>query len=850
MNRPTLIKRTFAKTKTFLAELNLFPTYEDDDFHETRNQILSTRIYLIVLILSVTGLFIYTSTVSITETIIIKQPLFRQYEKLITEKINPQCQCKQTSITFNQFLDIQPHYHSICSSDFVSDQWIDFLSNLTRLSNPTLSDFRRTAVYSFQFLRSLCELAEKTINETLQQQLQTKMYVSLHVKTEDVLQNEIESYINTMVSTEEMNFVQLFRIFSDMTYSQNLASTLSTNLHQLNNHDNASEFIRDWEVPGFSDGCYPFWGAIHSRLFCLYNESCLVELIEYVQGTFQMNISALKEHSSSSIFNSSTFIMDLVKELMVEQWDQNIIYEHYYEKCQPKQCIYTYVKQLHIGYMISIILGIIGGLSLSLRIAVPFVIKSIRKIWIKLRNKGDEDDQTNRCTQMKILLSKAIIFIQTFNLFKPPFEQPPSVPIFEHQKQLQRKLQIISTRIYIFLLFFFAATIIISTSLRKTAETKVFSVLSYSNYQNLLTNFTLNSLSCPCSLISSKYSNFLSIQAKSMHSVCSNRIFNPNWMGLPLGFELAPIEENSPFVLVFYLQFARSLCDYAKFLLGQQGKQFLSTFYTTSFLTTSEQFEKYFKLQINQFQQALSSYYKRLIKISRISISGNSLLSPAKTNYEWDLVNTTGAQIAFPSASRVIQLKTKPKVYNNVTYPCHIPSKFYKQHLYFPNSKIPIPGLYLSCYFIDGLLKSTLECFYNITCLQLLQNLMLSPINLVAFKMNFPLNSSLYRMNSTVEELSDLLFVDEWSHNISYQSYPDQCHPKECLYTFVTRSHFRYIITTLFSIMGGLAKVLTVLIPPSIKIYHRLWQYLRRKQNIRHLRINNRIKPAMPSLST
>ncbi|CAF1376343.1 unnamed protein product [Adineta ricciae] len=606
-----------------------------------------------------------------------------------------------------------------------------------------------------------------------------------------------------------------------------------------------------WKVPGFVEGCYPFWGLIRSQLFCLYNKSCLFELIDHLEATFQVNISTLKEHSSSSIFNSSTSIGELLSKMMVEQWDQNISYEKYYKKCQPKQCQYTYIKKFHINYMISTILGITGGLSLSLRIIVPYLIQLIENIWKKFRNKDNQNNDPIDCrTQIKIILSKIVILIQNFNLFEPRFERIPSIPILEHEKQLKRKLQILSTRIYAFILVFFAITIIIYSSLRRTAETKVFSISSYSDYQSLLIKYPLNKLSCPCSSFTIKYSNFLSIKPKSMHPACHNRIFVPNWTRLRLGFDLAPIEENSPFVFIFYLQLSSYLCHYAMFLIENQSQKFLETLYATSFLTNEEEFKKYFKLQINQFPQSISSYYKRFLQIIKLIISGNSLLTASKTNYEWDFINITGNQMQLSQFLNLIQLKTKSKIYNNKTYSCNTLSKFYQYPLYYPESRIPIPGFYLSCYFIDGLFKSTFECFYNITCLQFLRIQMNSPYNLVSWKLNLSSNSFHYQINSTVKELFDILFVEEWFNETNYQLYYEQCQPKECFYTFVTKFQFRYIITTIVNIINGLSKSLFILIPFLVKICFILWKYFKKRKYIRQLKRNNRIKPTSPSLST
>jgi len=79
--------------------------------------------------------------------------------------------------------------------------------------------------------------------------------------------------------------------------------------------------------------------------------------------------------------------------------------------------------------------------------------------------------------------------------------------------------------------------------------------------------------------------------------------------------------------------------------------------------------------------------------------------------------------------------------------------------------------MYLICYLIDGLLKSTLQYFYDVTCLEELQVYISSEFNLAQCVLEFPSSSSRYKANSTVQQLIDILFADQWFSNISYKFY-------------------------------------------------------------------------------
>ncbi len=70
-------------------------------------------------------------------------------------------------------------------------------------------------------------------------------------------------------------------------------------------------------------------------------------------------------------------------------------------------------------------------------------------------------------------------------------------------------------------------------------------------------------------------------------------------------FDSIPIEKDLPIIFLFYLKFTRIFCRFSRDFIKNEIEQFVSTSYTTSFLTEREQFEKYFNLQINQFQKCL-----------------------------------------------------------------------------------------------------------------------------------------------------------------------------------------------------------------------------------------------------
>jgi hypothetical protein len=147
-----------------------------------------------------------------------------------------------------------------------------------------------------------------------------------------------------------------------------------------------------------------------------------------------------------------------------------------------------------------------------------------------------------------------------------------------------------------------------------------------------------------------------------------------------------------------------------------------------------------------------------------------------------------------------------------------------------------IPGMFQTWFPFQSLLMSTLECFYNDTCLSQMKqfiNTTLSPTNFTRLNSSssLPLNNNQY---DRIESLANNLFIRSWNNQSSFQSYFNQCHPLTCQYTYETRLNIIYIVTTIIGLMGGLNVVLRLLLPFIIKSTARIWNdiFHRQRDNI------------------
>ena len=126
-----------------------------------------------------------------------------------------------------------------------------------------------------------------------------------------------------------------------------------------------------FEVPGINVGCLILDAVLQSDLSCLYNSSCLSELNTYLNDSpYPFNATALNRSNSSL-----QTVKNLVDHLMVDEWVFNVSYESYFSQCNPSICSYTYVKRFNILFIITTLIGSIGGIVTTLMLVIlPLVV--------------------------------------------------------------------------------------------------------------------------------------------------------------------------------------------------------------------------------------------------------------------------------------------------------------------------------------------------------------------------------------------------------------------------------------------------------------------------------------------
>ncbi|CAF3833487.1 unnamed protein product [Rotaria sp. Silwood1] len=152
-------------------------------------------------------------------------------------------------------------------------------------------------------------------------------------------------------------------------------------------------------LPGLVIGCSPMNALRISTLECMFSMNCVNRILSYLNyyteldGSLPSNFTPSTtlpfiihplNQSIPSRFLPTAPIGTLIDELFIEDWQNISLYENYFAACQPTMCQYKYIQRNNILLVVTSLLGLYGGLTVSLRFLVWYGICLYR--WIKFSN--------------------------------------------------------------------------------------------------------------------------------------------------------------------------------------------------------------------------------------------------------------------------------------------------------------------------------------------------------------------------------------------------------------------------------------------------------------------------------
>ncbi|CAF0782884.1 unnamed protein product [Adineta steineri] len=785
-----------------IHNFNLFPPNNKNDKEEERIGIITTRLYIFLIVICLIVLGLYTCLTEHNQTRSILSPSLNQFKKLNSMNLSTlNCPCSNFSMSYSRIMTLSPRYHSICSSEYLQDDWLSYfgrveidIDSISFLTN----DFRVSGQSFFDLVRILCQTANETIENALKV-FKTTRLVTVNTLTPYQFHIETNTHFQEFQQQTINSFIDLIQLIRSLIQTNQLAEELWTNVGPLSIYDNQTlkwsfafrprdfyknscscaysnqcsrpvgfyfqgDTIRDQPnitVPGLFLGCYPIDSLLLSTFQCFYDEKCIKLLLDNYDFDVVGLVRPLNNRTfhikpleyRNSRFSPTTEINEIFSQLFVEEWINLSNFTSYYTRCAPSQCTYTISKRFDVAYAFTIMLGFYGGLSVILEILLLPLVKQTRQRWFKLKT----TDNTNTDTTINSLPSHCNDKLKfQLNFFK---SDPPST----EEKLINQ--EILATRLYIFV-FLLCLIMAILYSGPFHEDTKANIIISPSlELVNKLHKRNISSLSCPCSTVAIQYSNFLSLTPK-YHSICSNKSLFLNFIDK---------NDNISLFLFSHYRLLSTLCNLSNNFINSSEKSFGTRELITIETLTYSSFHIEINALISIFISQILSDYRRILSFIDGSFNVNQLLNLFTNNWKMEFTDESEKNI----------IRTFPRKFTNSNCNCAISSNC---------KELLIDDIYIGCFPYDGFRLSKFQ-------------------------------------NISLGLLNEQLFVEQWINQTNYTSYFQACNPLQCQYTSPDKNNPMFILTTLLGLYGGLTYFLHLIIGQSLLAY-RWWRKKRIQQHV------------------
>ena len=371
--------------------------------------------------------------------------------------------------------------------------------------------------------------------------------------------------------------------------------------------------------------------------------------------------------------------------------------------------------------------------------------------------------------------------------------------------------QFIATRLNLSFLLICLFILTLMRGLTPQAQLITITSPSVSQFEQLINQYP-STLSCPCSQVLIPHNTFLSFSPQ-YHQVCSSEFISQAWISSlffldanqfhPLDFR---ISASSQFQVLELL--CRTTSTTISNTLIEFGMQKLFSTQALSRATFDAQVEAL----VQSLQKTTTANVLRTDRLLALNIVYNSIQSSLRTNYYVTSKPSSGFFATY--TGYYLSLDYKNMYDSNDycscrdTYDCSSQSGFYETTVRWSNDFHPlppplysVPGIFSGCLPRFSLSRSTLECFYDSMCLNILASLGVDTSSRRPLDISIP---SRFSINTAIESMFNELFIEEWHDTSNFSGYFRTCAPILCSYIYIERLDIIYIIIGILSLLGGL----------------------------------------------
>ncbi|CAF4312632.1 unnamed protein product, partial [Adineta steineri] len=270
--------------------------------------------------------------------------------------------------------------------------------------------------------------------------------------------------------------------------------------------------------------------------------------------------------------------------------------------------------------------------------------------------------------------------------------------------------------------------------------------------------------------------------------ICSSEFISEEWRigianGLVSNLSIYSQKDYRRFISA-HIQYLQGLCRLSQQSVNNAVNESLTSLLVTTELLSKQNFYNHVNNSIEQSKSNAPILFSRLLFITRTVNHGNAFISTYGTNFEYISLLIEGEFSYAYTEGMIYDNECSCGLYSN----CTTQATFVDEN---SSEVIPVKGLKIGCTPSESFRLSTLECFYDQSCLNLIQNYT------SYHNSSTPLstNSSRFPENTKIDELIKNLFNEQWFNQSNYSSYYEQCSPLLCSYTDIERFNILYTIT-------------------------------------------------------
>ncbi len=384
------------------------PIPGQDEMHVQRQ---STRVYILLLSLSLVIIVAYTSLsyqsndyeVEISSLDVL-QNLQERYGSNVVK-----CPCTQLSFAHSTYVQVEPVFHNLCSSDFISTSWLNTLFERFEYAyktSPGQLNFHQTAFAHFQAMLILCDFAKTAVNDARDLFLNTSV-VSAQMPDLNLFDKQTNSILLDFQSVLPNNLLHTLQMFLGLTQGSGFISAYITNGNFILRDTVTRSYVYvkpQWHgkcncatsttcvgptipfIPGLVVGCLPLESFLQSTLECFYDQSCTDNISSYVNTTNRLKALNI----TGSRFASNVLGNTIVEQMFIESWSRNVSYEKYFQQCQPTKCSYILIERYNILFAVTTATGLYGGMTIFLKLVVPFAMSQLYKLVRRFRQNNTQ----------------------------------------------------------------------------------------------------------------------------------------------------------------------------------------------------------------------------------------------------------------------------------------------------------------------------------------------------------------------------------------------------------------------------------------------------------------------------